>query len=169
MLLVTATVAIATFSCIAFVQGPVMSRTGRLGKFQMRGAAPEDIATDAPVPDARKSSSGPAVLGALAALGLLAGLLAPQSTTAFMDEVYPFSSKTSSTAAGNRSGAPTAQVQTEYVSISTKKKNDPQVSKFSQEFKDESSFLESASGKENDLQENAGALDFEAACYPGFC
>eukprot|EP00930_Biecheleria_cincta_P014447 TRINITY_DN12419_c0_g1_i2.p1 TRINITY_DN12419_c0_g1~~TRINITY_DN12419_c0_g1_i2.p1 ORF type:complete len:178 (+),score=35.99 TRINITY_DN12419_c0_g1_i2:48-581(+) len=171
MLLMTATVAIAMLSCIAFVQVPVIARADRLVKFQTRGAAAEDVATDAP--DARKSSRGPAVLAALAALGLLAALLSPQGTTAFIDEVASMSSKTSNVTRSNFTGADTTQVKTDYVAISSKKENDPQSARLSPEFGDESRFVESASCRENSLQENANQLDLEAAvaaaCYPGFC
>lgn len=172
LLLITATVAIATFSCIVFVQFPVLTRTDRLCKFQMRVAAPEGIAADAPLSDTGKNISSPAVLGALAAFGLLAGLIAPQSTAAFIDGV----------AHVKRTQAPTGQVEMEYDSTATKK-NDIQSSRFSHKFGDESKlgstkvrarFLvkmgSHSAGKENELQENARQLDWwEAACYPGFC
>jgi len=162
MLLVTATVGIAMLSCVAFVQVPVVARADRLEKFLMRGAAAEDVATDAP--DTGKSSRGSAVLGAFAALGLLAGLLAPQGTTAFIDVA-------SNMTRSNFTGAAATKVVTRYISISIEnKKNDPQFPRFSQEIGDQSMFLESTSGEESRLQENAGQLDLEsAACYPGFC
>lgn len=168
MLLVTATVATAMLSRVAFVQVPVMTRAGRLGKFQMRGAATEDVATD--TPDTGKNSRGPAVLGAFAALGLLAGLLAPQGTTAFIDAVSPVSSNTSSMTRTIFTGVSEKQVEKKYVSMFTGVGNDSQFPMFPQKTGDQSRFLESASEEENRLQENAGQLGLEeAACYPGFC
>jgi hypothetical protein len=127
----------------------------------MRGAASEDVATDAP--DIGKSSKGPAVLAALSALGLFAVLHAPQDTTAFIDVA-------SNMPRSNFTGAAATKVETKYVSISTeKKKNDSQFPRFSQDIGDQSRFLDSTSGEESRLQGSIGLLDLEAACYPGFC